>query len=523
MNKNLRNPNRRSFLKMGGSLIATTWLTACGDDTPAEPMGGMTGGDMGGMTGGNMGGMTGGDMGGMTGGGMGGMTGGNVGGMTGGDMGGTTGGDMGGMTGGEMMDMMSKIEAWEAAGVLTPNDPGEWESKIVGHYPIVVPEGNTINVIVPHPMDADHYIEAIYVKSEAGDVIGYQEFTPEDAMAMASFEVDDASGEFMAYSVCNLHQVWKAPQVRTPELPGPWPDKINGHTPRIMIMDGQATVMVPHPMGEEHYIVGLYISDQDGKIIGKTQLAPTDEAMYTFELPEGVTDVTPWALCDDHDLWVGQSMSVEVAGKIQGWEAPDNVLTSDEPGQWADKVAGHYPVAMIEGNIISVSVYHPMDDDHYIEAIYLKDENGYVVGYEEFVPGETAYSEFEVLTPAGEYMAYAVCNLHQNWKAPLVRTADRPGPWADKVGSHTPVAEVSTADSTVTVTVPHPMTEEHFIVALYLVDQAGNMIDKVQLNPTDNPEATYTFALPETATAVTPWSLCDDHDLWAGAEVAVTR
>ena len=84
---------------------------------------------------------------------------------------------------------------------------------------------------------------------------------------------------------------------------------------------------------------------------------------------------------------------------------------------------------------------------------------------------------------------------------------------------HTPVAEAG--DGGVTVTVPHPMDEEHFIVAVYLTDAEGAMLGKTQLNPTDNPEATYTFEVPEGTTSVTPWALCDDHDLWIGEALSL--
>ena len=114
-------------------------------------------------------------------------------------------------------------------------------------------------------------------------------------------------------------------------------------------------------------------------------------------------------------------------------------------------------------------------------------------------------------------MVYAACNLHQVWMAPQVRSAARPRPWADKVVGHTPRVMISGEESTGTTS--HPMTDEHYIVGLYITDQDDNMIDKVQLNPTDQPEATYSFTLPAEVTSVTPWSLCDDHDLWLGASV----
>ena len=124
-----------------------------------------------------------------------------------------------------------------------------------------------------------------------------------------------------------------------------------------------------------------------------------------------------------------------------------------------------------------------------------------------------------VVDPDAEYYAYAMCNLHEVWAAPIVRSGDRPGPWADKVNSHTPSVEVGLG--TATVTVPHPMDADHYIAALYLTNTNGAVIAKKQLNPQEYQEAQYTFELPVGVTTVTPWALCDDHDLWSGPTVNV--
>ena len=125
-----------------------------------------------------------------------------------------------------------------------------------------------------------------------------------------------------------------------------------------------------------------------------------------------------------------------------------------------------------------------------------------------------------VIDPNAEYYAYAMCNLHEVWSAPIVRSGDRPGPWADKVNAHTPTVEIGLEGATITV--PHPMDEEHYVAALYLTDSTGEVIAKKQLNPQEYPEARYTFDLPANVTAVTPWALCDDHDVWIGSTVAVS-
>ena len=62
-------------------------------------------------------------------------------------------------------------------------------------------------------------------------------------------------------------------------------------------------------MDPDHYIVGLYLTDHDGNFIAKTQLDPSEdtEASYTFRISPSVTQVKHWTLCDDHDLWMGET------------------------------------------------------------------------------------------------------------------------------------------------------------------------------------------------------------------------
>ena len=46
------------------------------------------------------------------------------------------------------------------------------------------------------------------------------------------------------------------------------------------------------------HIVAIYVTDQSGNVIGKTQLKPGDPAQYAT-VEAGVTEVQAWALCDN--------------------------------------------------------------------------------------------------------------------------------------------------------------------------------------------------------------------------------
>ena len=161
-----------------------------------------------------------------------------------------------------------------------------------------------------------------------------------------------------------------------------------------------------------------------------------------------------------------------------------------------------------------------MDADHYIEACYVQDADGYFVGYASFSPGDWPSASFDITDPSGDYVAFSVCNLHEVWSAPVVRTEARPGPWAEKIAVHTPRI-TSVSGRQVTVSVEHAMDPDHYIVGLYLTDENGHFIAKTQLDPAEDTEPTYTFSIPSRVRKVTPWALCDDHDLWAGKETGV--
>lgn len=78
----------------------------------------------------------------------------------------------------------------------------------------------------------------------------------------------------------------------------------------------------------------------------------------------------------------------------------------------------HVPVITVNGNTVHVavgSVVHPMEDDHYIQWIYLQTQKG---GQRKILsPNEKPEADF-VLTPDDKPIAaYEYCNKHGLWKA----------------------------------------------------------------------------------------------------------
>lgn len=79
----------------------------------------------------------------------------------------------------------------------------------------------------------------------------------------------------------------------------------------------------------------------------------------------------------------------------------------------------HVPAAIVEGSTVTVnvgSVDHPMVDEHYIEWVYLKTENG--GQRKNLKPGDAPNVTFYLGQDKG-IAVYAYCNLHGLWKTEL--------------------------------------------------------------------------------------------------------
>lgn len=75
----------------------------------------------------------------------------------------------------------------------------------------------------------------------------------------------------------------------------------------------------------------------------------------------------------------------------------------------------HVPVVTVDGNTVTVkvsSVIHPMEEEHYIQWIYLETEKGGQIKH--LKPSEEPVAVFVVEDdePVG---AYEYCNLHSLW------------------------------------------------------------------------------------------------------------
>jgi len=99
-----------------------------------------------------------------------------------------------------------------------------------------------------------------------------------------------------------------------------------------------------------------------------------------------------------------------------------------------------------------------------------------------------------------------------SFPAGVIYTAENPGQWAAKVGSHAPI--VTRENKSITVTTEHPMNEIHYIVRHTLVAEDGTLIGAITFAP-DDKEAVSTYELPVKAgSKIYATSFCNQHDFW---------
>ena len=92
------------------------------------------------------------------------------------------------------------------------------------------------------------------------------------------------------------------------------------------------------------------------------------------------------------------------------------VLEAHSPDAATEK---HVPVVTVTGNEVHVEVgstQHPMEEDHYIEWVYLVTEKG--VQSKCFKPGEVPAADF-VLVDDRPIAVYEYCNKHGLWMAEI--------------------------------------------------------------------------------------------------------
>ena len=123
-------------------------------------------------------------------------------------------------------------------------------------------------------------------------------------------------------------------------------------------------------------------------------------------------------------LW-GCASEATFEGRNFDWEAQaseiedQGLYTLDDPGPWEGKEAVHIPEVTLnvgEGTI-TVAVMHVMEEAHYIPLVYARNQNGFIIGFQEFEATDgPATATFTIPRGTTEITAYAFCYLHNDWK-----------------------------------------------------------------------------------------------------------
>lgn len=91
----------------------------------------------------------------------------------------------------------------------------------------------------------------------------------------------------------------------------------------------------------------------------------------------------------------------------------------------------------------------------------------------------------------------------------ILYTAEAPGKWKGKEGSHAPVVTLDGKE--VTVLTPHDMTPKHYIVRHTIVHVDGRVVAERTMYPDGEPLSIFTVQEPGTYYAT---SFCNLHDMW---------
>ncbi len=91
-------------------------------------------------------------------------------------------------------------------------------------------------------------------------------------------------------------------------------------------------------------------------------------------------------------------------------------------------------------------------------------------------------------------------------------SADEPGRWEGKAGSHAPVVTVN--GNRVTVETKHGMAEMHYIVKHTLVTASGEVVGEKVFFPKKDKQAISTYEIKGDHKKLFALSFCNLHDLW---------
>ncbi len=117
------------------------------------------------------------------------------------------------------------------------------------------------------------------------------------------------------------------PTIHTQETPGndinnvSLAEKVNAHVPRLtpngaLLILEVGNADTPHKMEDGHFISVVYLKNQDGDIVFLREINPRTFESGKFDaislpIPPNSTELTPYALCNLHELWEGKTLKAQ--------------------------------------------------------------------------------------------------------------------------------------------------------------------------------------------------------------------
>lgn len=216
------------------------------------------------------------------------------------------------------------------------------------------------------------------------------------------------------------------------------------------------------------------------------------------------------------------------------------------PDAFKELTSLHIPTVTIDANKGKATLQkHPMTADHHITDIWVYDDQGRNVTCVKLNSSDTAELSFPIPSDVKSLIVYEHCNLHGVWATETIDTTcdnlhalieenekkfgkagaftvdSYPESLKDLVALHIPLVMESTDKKNGHVSLKHPMTKEHLIDDIWILDQNERQIGCIKLNATDH--AFDAFTIPEGVTSITAYAHCNLHGVWAASPKKLSR
>ena len=453
-----------------------------------------------------------------------------------------------------------------------------------------------------HPHNPSHYIEAIWSRDQHGTIVTFADLSESIRGPTTEFDLSAAVPtvtKLIPYEFCNLHGLWQGNDalgyaairastslnVRSATgggVPGGRYEIASApkkHEPFMKITSSRvANVVVRgnggsteagglHPQGPCHYISNIWITDQNGDVVCE-RLFDGSEASPTMscQLPDSVTMAQSHEFCNLHGLWSGPMLTVADETFASGKEEMTSVsgtgpttyneataiMAKHDPYIAYDRATKTGSIVVLGVNGSTVNLHPQSFPNHYVEAIWARDQHGSIVFFESLTTATAPRAAFDLsatVPPVTSLVPFEYCNLHGLWRGlnsigfAAIRdqtTLDlgMPGPGVPggryEVGAaprkHEPYMKISSSSSAHVVVRGnngstaagslHPMSSGHFISNIWVTDQDGTIICEQLFDGSEaSPEMDCEIP-PETDT-VQSHEFCNLHGLWSGPIVTV--